>query len=99
MNKRSRELTLRETGFPPKKVQCIRYDAPAPMDIEPIFGPPPRLVRQPEILFDEPLYPAPEPALRGIWEITPADRELLYFIGLPPRLVRNPETSHCGNIV
>ena len=63
-----------------------------------LFGPPPPLVRSPpNEIIDDTLYP--EPALRGMWEITPADRELLYFIGLPPRLVRNPETSHCGNIV
>ena len=50
--KRPRELTLRETGLPPKKVPCIQvvpmeveYEHfPDPIDIGDI-GPPPRLLR------------------------------------------------------
>jgi len=92
--KRERELTLRETpGMPPKKVSCIEDAMEAEYDPIVYVGPPAPLVRDPpDEIIDEfaPLEPATAP--RGMWELTPEDRQLPYYVinvGPPPALRRS----------
>ena len=92
--KRERELSLRETGLPPKKVSCIEDAMEAEYDPIVYVGLPAALVRDPpDEIIDEfaPLEPATT-APRGMWELTPEDRQLPYYVinvGPPPALRRS----------